>query len=85
MGQGKTRGRNTYEMRDIAERADRYIQERGGLHFDFDRYRATVGAQRADPASPRPIADAPLQIHAPRPRLPSRGRGVVQPESSESS
>lgn len=41
-------GRNAYENRDIDERADRYIEDRGGLQFSFDRYRVTVGSEEAD-------------------------------------
>lgn len=41
-------GRDDYAIRNIDERADRYIEDRGGLQFDVDRYRVTVGSERAD-------------------------------------
>jgi serralysin len=44
----KKPGRSTYENRDINDRADRYIDDRGGLQFDFDIYRLTVGSRGAD-------------------------------------
>jgi serralysin len=50
MSRSKSHGHNRHEIRDIDERADRYIDHRGGLQFDFDRYRVTVGGERGDRA-----------------------------------
>lgn len=48
MSRKSSRGRDRYEIRDIDDRADRYIEDRGGLQFDFDHYRVTVGSHHGD-------------------------------------
>lgn len=48
MANNRNQGRDDYAIRDIDSRADRYVEDRGGLQFDVDRYRITVGSERAD-------------------------------------
>ncbi|HEY9552840.1 calcium-binding protein [Allosphingosinicella sp.] len=48
MSREHSKGRDRYEIRDVDHRADRYIEDRGGLQFDFDRYRLTIGSDHGD-------------------------------------
>src|SRR3546814_16797221 len=48
MSREHSKGRDRYEIRDVDHRADRYIEDRGGLQFDFDRYRLTIGRDHGD-------------------------------------
>lgn len=48
MASSRSRNRDRNDINNVDRQADRAIEDRSGLQFDFDRYRLTVAVDRAD-------------------------------------